>query len=153
MKKIGDYTVRGSIGDGVTDLVDGVEERIILFDGRFDTGYKVTDFRIAPGDTDDPDCMARITTQPGLPTTIVGFFNWGDNRQIAWASNNGSTDVNLIDNVGIVDSDNLVIEDLYVAFRFISADTKLVNYMITMEKYDITDSQGALAMVRNRSQA
>ena len=152
MKKIGDYTVRGTIGDGVTDLVDGVEERIILFDGRFDTAYKITKFVIAPGDTDDPDIMARLTTEPNLVSTIVGFWHWGDNRQIAWASNNGSTDVVAIDNVSIVDPDNLVVEDLFVSFRFASSDTKLVNYMIEMEKYDITDDKGALTMVRNRSQ-
>lgn len=152
MKKIGTYTVRGSIGDGVTDLVDGVEEQVRLFDGRFDTAYKIIEFKIAPGDQDDPDITARITTEPNLSTTIVGFWNWGDNRQIAWASNNGSTDVIALDNHSFVDPDNLVVEDLYISFRFSSADTKLANYMITMEKYDITSAKGALAMVRNKSQ-
>ena len=37
MKKIGEYTVRGQISDGIV-------EKIILFDGRFDTGYRVTSF-------------------------------------------------------------------------------------------------------------
>jgi hypothetical protein len=152
MKSIGTYTVRGSVGDGVTDLVDGVEEKIRLFDGRFDTAYKVTTFICAPGDADDPDITARLTTEPNLPTSIVGFWNWGDNRQIAWTSSNGATDVFVQESFGLVDPDNLVVEDLYVSFRFNAADTKLVNYMITMEKFDITDARGALAMVRNKSQ-
>lgn len=152
MKSIGTYTVRGSIGDGVTNLVDGVEEKIRLFDGRFDTAYKVTKFIVAAGDAEDPDCSARLTTEPNLPATITSFFNWGDNRQIAWATNNGSTDTFLVDNVGIVDPDNLVVEDLYVSFRFNQSDTKRANYMIIMEKFDISDARGALAMVRNKSQ-
>ena len=55
--------------------------------------------------------------------------------------------------VTTVDPDNLVVQDLFViADEGVGSDVK-VNYMIKMEKYDITDSQGALAMVRNRSQA
>jgi len=152
MKSMGTYTVRGSIGDGVTDLVDGVEEQVRLFDGRFDTAYKVTSFVIGPGDADDPDFTARITTEPNLPSDVVGFWNWGDNRQIAWATNEGSTDIYSTRNTSTVDPDNLVVEDLYVSFRFNASDTKLVNYMITMEKFDISDARGALAMVRNKSQ-
>jgi hypothetical protein len=46
----------------------------------------------------------------------------------------------------------MIIEDLYL--MCVSAnDTDDINYMIKMEKYDITDWQGALGMVRNRSQA
>ena len=152
MKKLGTYTVRGSIGNGVDNLVDGTEKRIQLFDGRFDTAFKIIKFDIGPGDMDDPDLTARLTTVPNLYPGIVGFWNWGDNRQIAWASTNGSTDVISLDYNSFVDPDHLIVEDLYIAFRFASSDTKLCNYMITLEKYDITEWQGALTMVRNSGQ-
>ena len=153
MKKIGEYTVRGSIGDGVTALPDGVEEKIQLFDGRFDTGYRITGFVVGGGDMSDPDFTARLTTEPGLPTGITDFWNWGDNRQVAWCGHNGSTDVMGVDINSVVDPDNMIIEDLYFSARFAAADTFRVNYMVTLEKYDISDWQGALTMVRNRSQA
>ena len=45
----------------------------------------------------------------------------------------------------------MVIEDLYIWANNAANDP--INYLIKMEKYDITDWQGALTMVRNRSQA
>ena len=58
-----------------------------------------------------------------------------------------------VDINSVVDPDNMIIEDLYFSARFSAADTFRVNYMVTLEKYDISDWQGALTMVRNRSQA
>ena len=49
----------------------------------------------------------------------------------------------------IIDPDNLVIQDL---FLYPDANNN-TNYLIKLEKYQFTDSLGALAMVRNRSQA
>lgn len=152
MKKIGTYTVRGSIADLDNGLIDGVEEKINLFDGRFDTAYKVVSFIATTGDASQQDITARLCTEPNIDSAIVNFWNWGDQRQIAWAANNGSTDIFSTDNQSFVDPDNLIVEDLFVSFRFTSSDTNRVNYMITMDKYDITDSRGALAMVRNKSQ-
>jgi len=152
MKKIGTYTVRGSIVDPTTGLIDGIEETVRLFDGRFDTAYKVIKFDITTGDASQQDVTARLATEPNLSTAILDFWNWGDQRQIGWACNNGSTDTFAIDNVSFLDPDNLIVEDLHVSFRFNHADTNRVNYMITMEKYDITSAKGALAMVRNKSQ-
>lgn len=152
MKKIGTYTVRGSIFDPDSGLADGSEEKIQLFDGRFDTAYKITSFKIATGDASDPDITGRVTTEPGLDSSIQGFWNWSDQRQIAWAAVNGATDVFGYDFQAFVDEDNLIVEDCFVSFRFASANTNRVNYMITFEKYDITDSLGVLTMIRNRSQ-
>ncbi len=144
MKKIGEYTIRGRVEEGST-------KRIILFDGRFDTAYRVTRVQIGP---DTPygnrDAFLVVSTEgDGLNGES---WNWESNTQIAWASwaADGIGGVN--ENQGIVDPDNLVVEDLYLASgtNQAGADT---NYLITMVKYDITDWQGALAMVRNRSQA
>ena len=152
MKKIGTYTVRGSIFDPNSGLLDGVEEKIQLFDGRFDTAYKIVDFKIATGDASDPDLTGRVATEPNLDKAIQHFWNWSDQRQIAWATSNGSTDVFSYDFQNYIDEDNLIVEDCYVSFRFVSSNTNRANYMITFEKYDISDSLGVLTMIRNRSQ-
>jgi hypothetical protein len=148
MKKIGEYTTRGSI------LADDTISRVILDDGNFKTGYKITEFLIAPHDMDNTNAriysaklLVNDEQTPGLN------WNWDRNGEIGWAqysmdanSSNGPNQFSLID------PDNLVIQDLYIIGSEFASDIKL-NYFIRMEKYDITDSQGALAMVRNRSQA
>ena len=152
MKKIGEYTVRGSIYNAGADLSDGEEETITLFDGRFDTGYRVTGFWIWAGDVDDPDCAGRLCTEPGLAYSANEFWNAGENRQIAWAMGQGSVDTPINDLNSIIDPDHMILEDLYVTFRFPASDTKRANYMVTLDKYEFNDWNGALAMVRNRGQ-
>ena len=153
MKKIGEYTCRGRVGFADQSLSDGVETKIVLDDGDFTTGYRLVEFRVATGDQSHPDLTARVTTEPGLSTDVDGFWDWSDNRQVAWASTDGATDIAAIRDFSLVDPDNLIIQDAYVAFRFVSSTGTFANYFMRFEKYDITDSQGALAMVRNRSQA
>ena len=142
MKKIGEYTCRGQVPTNTT-------ERIKLFDGRFDTAYKVTRFEVSPGDgTAAADVYGKLMTED--LGTGARAWNWQDNREIAWASGNQIT-TGIKELFDTIDPDNLIVEDLFVVVE--DNNDGAVNYMITMEKYDITDSQGALAMVRNRSQA
>tara|TARA_Y100001963_G_scaffold80539_1_gene111755 strand:+ start:950 stop:1393 length:444 start_codon:yes stop_codon:yes gene_type:complete len=146
MKKIGEYTTRGRVAD--TGF-----ERLILFDGRFDTGYKITKFRVYG----DPNAETGVEGYGCLSTTIDpqmsdgGDWNFEANNQIAWATTTYSGSGGTVSDWEQVDPDNLVIEDLFIYAREGGGAVGL-NYYIEMEKYEITDSQGALAMVRNRSQ-
>jgi hypothetical protein len=141
MKKIGEYTVRG-------DVPDGGVGRVILFDGRFDTGYVIKSFYIFPRDptSGNSDSFGCLATEEGAATS-----NWvaSDNRQIAWATANmlgyGSDQPTTL-----IDPDNLVVEDLWIYGN--DANDNPVNYIITMEKYEFTEWRGALAMVRNSAQ-
>ena len=153
MKKIGEYTCRGRVGVTGQSLSDGTETRVILDDGNFKTGYRLVEFRVSSGDQSHPDLTARVTTEGGLSTDVDGFWDWSDNRQIGWATADGATDLAIQQSFNLVDPDNLIIQDAFVAFRFVSSSGTFANYYMRFEKYDITDSQGALAMVRNRSQA
>ena len=144
MKKIGEYTARGSI-----DRELGLE-RITLFDGRFDTAYRVVSIKCTVADLSSANEAYLVCSTE--PTGIsADLWDWGSNIQMAWAyfktslgANEGGT---FFFNV---DEDNLVIEDLYLQA---TSDAGDINYEIAMEKYDISESRGALAMVRNRSQA
>jgi len=153
MKKIGEYTIRGSYTPNGGFNFDN-PKMLQLFDGRFDTGYRVTSFIVWGIGIDagqDNDILALLTTED-LGSGVL--FDAGDNRQVGWAANKGATyaDVNGYSR-GIIDPDNMIIEDLF--FYGFSGDqgTSKVNYLITLDKYDITDWQGALSMVRNKSQA
>ena len=147
MQKIGEYTARGQ-------LLEGTVKKIILFDGQFDTAYKVTNFQIWAGDVSSSsnDCAAKLSTvNVGAMSSSGDMMNAADNREIAWSGVQAGTAA--FSNLAvIVDPDNLVVEDLFVTGQSGGSSIQ-INYLITMEKYDITDSLGALAMVRNRSQS
>ena len=147
MKKIGEYTCRGQIPEGTANTY-----RIPLFDGRFDTAYRVTRFVIAGARADDSssDAVAKLMTEDtGIS---ADFWNWGDNREIAWASTDHRTADGVQKVFSEVDPDNLIVQDLFITAQNRSASNPDINYMISMEKYDITEWQGALAIVRNKSQ-
>lgn len=151
MKKIGEYSTRGQLSENESEAVDGA--RIPLFDGRFDTAYRVTGFRIWGSDwsgSTTPDVIGKLATVQGLSDAAGDFMNAGDQREIAWAGANGAIDLMIVGD-SIVDPDNMIVEDLFIYVRGVT-DATDVNYLITMDKYDISDWQGALAMVRNKSQ-
>jgi len=143
MKKIGNYTVRGKAED---DKVT----KVMLFDGRFDTAYKITKFVVAGVNTssalstDVNGCLATTEDSPSA--------NWdfSDQRQIGWASLRGIEAAAVGDDFSLIDSDNLVVEDLFVYVN--GNGSTHVNYYVEMEKYEVTNWQGALAMVRNNAQ-
>lgn len=142
MKKLMTYTARGQVDHQTT-------QRIKLFDGKFDTGYKVIAFKVAPANvTGNVSCTGILyTDNDGAGSD---FFNWADNVQIAWAGVRGDFNDGLQAGFETVDTDNLIVEDLFI--RCHGSDGNPINYMITLEKYSITDWQGALAMVRSQSQ-
>lgn len=149
MKKIGEYTTRGTVRS------DNVMNRIILDDGNFETGYRVVEFVIAAHDMDNTSVnnfVAKLLTDDDTSSGLN--WNWDNNEEIAWSAYSHDANANSAPNTfTLVDPDNLIIQDLFIlADEGSGADRKL-NYFMRLEKYDISDSQAALAMVRNRSQA
>lgn len=142
MKKIGEYTCRGFVNNGSTD-------KITLFDGRFDTAYRITKFVIFIYDPDNSgtDGYGILSVEPDVGTEWLAT----DKNQIAWASmpSNGSATGPPGEPFNLVDRENLVVEDLYV-YGEMNAAGAGVNYYIEMDKYDISDWQGALTMARNK---
>jgi len=141
MKKIGTYTTRGRLAASET-------ARITLFDGSFKTAYKVISFKVSPASmTSTEDAFAYLATKEGIGASIGQQWNWSNNVEIAWAVSGGSTGYSF-DQHEVIDPDNLIVEDLYIT----ASNIGIVNYMITLEKYDISEWQGALAIVRNNAQ-
>ena len=142
MKKLGrQYTLKGQLP------VNTVRE-LQLFDGRFDTGYKVEELQICPSLP-----MENIEFQMILSTDTlsdVTTMDWGDNTQIGWAIWGAPLSSRFSEWDGI-DSDNMIIQDLYLSCRG-GTEPSFLNYMITLQKYDISEWRGALAWVRNQSQ-
>jgi len=143
MKKIGEYTARGTVAHQVT-------QQISLFDGRFDTGYRVVAFEVGP---------QQITGNHEVAGTLYmdsdgagnNDWDWSDNIQIAWSGCTNDNDGMRGPAYTVVDEDNLIVEDLFI--RGHSSDGSFaINYIIKFEKYEFSEWRGALAMVRSKSQ-
>lgn len=146
MKKIGTYTLRDSMGISSTSI-GGDRARVHLDDGRFDTGFVIRKFVVWAL---DGECHGTLSTVfEGSASSTDYMMDAGDNTQIAWASSPGSG-VGPLDD-GIVDPDNLVIQDLHIR-GYATSTSQPWNYLIVMDKYEFSDWRGALAMVRNRAQ-
>ena len=152
MKKLGLYTARGIVTEDET--TSGNPQKITLFDGRFDTAYRITDFRIWSADystSSTPDVIGKLSKNALGTTAFTNFMRADDDNQIAWAASAGSAEGGLgFAEAPVIDRDNMVVEDLYVYVRGTTAGVN-VNYLIEMEKYQITESEGALLMARDRA--
>ena len=141
MKKIGTYTCRGQIAENT-------ENKIILFDGKFTTGYRIREFKIMHRRANSGTVgWSILYTESGAVDTTTMDIDMADNRQVGWCVSdlNGFFE-------SLIDEDNMIVEDLYIA-AISDASVEPQNYIITLDKYEFPDSVGALAMVRNRSQA
>lgn len=144
MKKLGNqFTMKGQIAVNEGNI------RLNLFDGRFDTGHRIEKFEIVASTPLESVEFQMILSTEEL--TDITSFQYADNTQFGWAIW-GAPLSTRFSQWSQIDPDNLVIEDLFLSCRGGTDDT-FVNYMITMQKYKVSDWTGALAMVRNRSQA
>jgi hypothetical protein len=143
-KKIGDIiTMRGQIPENVNG------KELQIFDGRFDTGYKILEFYVAPSDpTAANEIIAKLHTSSTTPSIAV--WDWADVQEIAWASWGISTSGSGAD-FFLLDHDNMVIENLYLS-SYNTVEAGSLNYYITLQKYKIDAWDGALNIVTNLSQ-
>ena len=150
-KYIGTFTAKGQLTE--EDAEAGNPNTIRLFDGRFDTAYVVREFRIWSSDystSSAPDVIGKLATSRNATTTPAGFFDASNNIEIAWATSAGSTDGGLGFGDYIIDPENLLTEDIFVYVRS-TVDTTPVNYLVVLDKYDITEALGAVTMAKDRS--
>ena len=143
-QKIGDIiTMRGQIAENVNG------KELQVYDGRFDTGYKILEFYIAPSDpTASNEIIAKLHTSSTTPS--IAIWNWSDVQEIAWASWGISTSGSGAD-FFLLDHDNMIIENLYIS-SYNTVEAGSLNYYITLQKYKISAWDGALNMVTNLSQ-
>jgi hypothetical protein len=136
-------TLRGQV-------VEGQVKRLIVDDGRLNHGYRVVSFVVAPDvTTAGKDAMATLSLDYDTPLA----WNWGDNRQIGWASTNGQATSGLQSPYSVTDPDHVVIMDLYIQGQVLSGGgSDVVNYLIELEPVDLTNDQAILTLIKERSQ-
>jgi hypothetical protein len=145
MKKIGEYTLRGKVDHNTPEMIR-------LFDGSFKTGYRVVEFTIFTRDVSS-STLENYSAFLGTTNTMsAATWEWENQEQVAWSASSfdGNGSGFAPGSFTQIDPDNLIVEDLFV---YMDANTGgAANYFIKLEKYSITDWQGALAMVKNNNQ-
>lgn len=144
MKKIGDIlTMRGKL----TLNTNGT--RLLMFDGRFDTGYRLERFEmIVDAPTGAYEAVCKIHTNE--TSASLSAFDFSNNQEIAWAVWGAPTKAGQA--WSLVDPDNMIIQDMFLS-NYGTDGVNWINYYIELQKYDITEWQGALAMSRNLAQS
>tara|TARA_Y100000004_G_scaffold191426_1_gene250207 strand:- start:89 stop:547 length:459 start_codon:yes stop_codon:yes gene_type:complete len=149
MKSMGKKGRRVLMGDLETGTYNGLENRIQLFDGKFTTGFRIVEFKIAPtGPTNPLEIISKISTEP---KSNLAEWRWRDVKELAWASWNAPTNSRHTLYVNIRD-ENMVVEDLWIS-AYTPGEGTTLNYEITLEKYEFPAWTGAGVLVENLSQA
>jgi len=140
------YTCRGTV---VADAA--APERITLFDGRFDTGWRIVRFKVAARDIDFTSVRsfaAKLATVSDLNESV---WDWGDQREVAWAYS--IWDSNLASAPSfyeLVDPDQVIVEDLYLYVDEATQEAaSICNYFIELEKVEFPEWRGALSLARD----
>ena len=90
-------------------LEEGTNKRLIVDDGRLNHGYKVVRFVIAcTPSASGFDSYATLS----LDLDSAKEWDWGDNRQIGWASTNAPSTGSLDAPFSVIDPAHIVIQDL-----------------------------------------
>jgi len=131
-------------------FIEGQTKRLIVDDGRLNLGYKVVRFVISGEPTSSAnDAWATLSLDYDAPA----IWNWGDNRQIGWASTNVQGTAGLEPPFSVLDPDHVVIRDLYVQGTVSGAGgSSVINYLIELEMVELTDDQAVLTLIKERSQ-
>jgi hypothetical protein len=131
-------------------FIEGETKRLVVDDGRLNHGYKVVNFAISAGvGSTALDSQAVLALDYDSPAS----WNWGDNRQIAWASQRVADVSGGQPVFAVIDPDHIVIMDLYIqGIVGGGGGSDVINYLIELEPMELTDDQAILALIKERSQ-
>lgn len=144
-KPIGDIiTMKGTLDQNLNAF------ELNLFDGCYDTGYKVLEFYIAPKTpTAAQEWICTLSTSNSV--TSITQWDFSNVQQIGWASWGIPSAGSGMD-FFLIDRDNMIIENLFISTYQSTGDASEINYFLTLQKYQIDVWDGALNMVTNLSQ-
>lgn len=113
-------------------------------------GYKVVSFVVACDPSSSAfDSYATLSLDYDTDKT----WNWGDNRQIGWASTNIVSTSGVNAPFSVIDPDHIVIQDLWIQGQVSTGSgTDVVNYLIELEPVSLTDDQAIITLIKERSQ-
>ena len=122
--------------------------KINLFDGRFDTGFKLVSFEIVSPTPTDTDQEATGTLYNRKQSGFSREWNFADVEQVGWAG----WMIPIGSRFGVwslVDDETILVEDLFM-HCYGATESDDFNYIIKLQKYDITEWEGALSLVSRK---
>ena len=128
-------------------LADGETRRLIVDDGNFNDGWTIVHFVVAGDGQTSTECNAKICLDSGVPGPA---WNWGDNREVAWASTRQTAESTWGGWEGAIDPNNVIIQDAFITGQ--SSNGSVINYMVTIERVVLSDDQAILGLIQERAQ-
>jgi hypothetical protein len=146
--------LRGQLSTSTYEEGSFGSKRLIIDDGNFNDGWRIVKFVVAGNGASSTEINARLCTEDLANIHAGGSnhfsWNWGDSRELAWASTRSTSESTWGGWEGAIDPDHVVIKDLYI-----DVNTNLsnpVNYLVILERVELTDNQAVLTLIRERSQ-
>jgi len=133
----GIHTLRGKLTLPMT-----VPIRKTLFNGSFTKNFKVVDIQIFPTVVANNDTIVILHFDDVLKVEASAK----DNAQFGWANIDA-----LAQDWSYIDPDHVIINDLHISA--IAAGGGEINYVIKLERINISMSQSILDEVKNRQQS
>ncbi len=154
VKVLKTHTIRGVVRD-YTESGD-VPYKVQLFDGRFDTGYRIKRFEIFArliSNTSAQNFACKVMNRLH-PKTLAVTWAWEDQSELAWSimSMDGNAGGSSPNYYSAVDTDKIVIEDLYIYCHSSNLSvSQYCNFILELEQVEITDAHGALVMANDKA--
>lgn len=115
--------------------------RLIIDDGKFTHGHRVTEFYVFPATAADwRDGLVVLCLDDDAHTSA----NADDNREIGWSIFNTTGRTSST----ILSPEHIAVQDLFIQ----SVGTTTFNYVVVIEPISMTESQGILQLIKERSQ-
>ena len=124
----------------------GETRRLIMDDGKFTTGRRITKFEIWP---DFPSSTAEVGLIMSVNDTVIPTqFDANDSRQIAWGYKQSTGDTGQYQYV--LDPDHIIVRDAFLTA--VGTEGGEINYLIQMEFQQISDTECVLQLIKERQQ-
>lgn len=128
-------------------------QQLLVEDGLINVGYRIVAFDVWPADVVTPNFIQynAVLTMQTLAAPVV--MDASDNRQIGWAfeeCQNAPVSINAGMYRTYVDPDHVVVRDLFIQASGSDGD---YNYLVILEKFDLTDDEAIINIIKETSQS
>ena len=127
-------------------LADNEKRRLIVDDGNFNDGWRITRFVVAGDSVNNDEVAAKISFQ----RSTTNFWRWDNNLEIAWAANRQTAQATWGGFDGAIDPSAVIVADCWITGA--SANGNDINFMIEIERVELSDDQAILALIQERAQ-
>ena len=127
-------------------LADNENRRLIVDDGNFNDGWRITRFVVAGDSVNSDEVAAKISFQQ----STTGFWRWDNNLEIAWAASRQTAQATWGGFDGAIDPSAVIVADCWI--RGASANGNDINFLIEIERVSLSDDQAILALIQERAQ-